>query len=577
MGQEDVPYRELQRRLAALEHREALGQRLLLWSRKLLDCDDERSLMHAVVEEVEASLGFTSAWLYSLPGDATDQWRLLMAAGSAGERVMREVPVLAGETSDMMLQEIRKSERPVLVVDARTDPRTDKRIVETMQNRTILNMSLRLMDQYLGVLGAGTFGEEGGRVPTPEQLEYFEAMAGPLVVALGRIQFARERARNEAEKAELQRRFLEAQKSESLALMAGGVAHDFNNLLTGVLGNAALAREQVGETDEIATLLAAIETSASRAADLAQQMLTYSGRAESERQSCDLEAVVREMRSLLGASIPKGVRLEIESAGDSHFVHADPTQMRQMVMNLITNGAQAIGDAPGEVRVRVAREVSEGNELVVLEVRDTGCGMDEATRERLFDPFFTTKEDGRGLGLAAVLGIVRSHGGRITIESELGRGSLFKVTLHATEARTPARPSRAPSPGANASAEAGGRVLVIDDEEAVRSLARRKLERVGFEVEEAADGAAGLALFESRPRDFRLVVLDLTMPEVNGVEVYERIRAIAQEVPILLSSGFSDRHLPAALAADPKVRMLPKPYRPTDLADAVSSLLGTGT
>jgi PAS domain S-box-containing protein len=377
------------------------------------------------------------------------------------------------------------------------------------------------------------------------------------------------------------------QKMESLALLTGGIAHDFNNLLVGIMGNAGLAIQELAPASLARKPVEDILRASQRAAELTRQMLAYSGRGQFIIEPLDLSALVSEMAQLLSAAIPKNVVLEYHLADDLPSVEGDAVQIRQVVMNLLLNAAESVGKQSGTVRLATGtvhadrdylRAAFVDDELAVgdyvfLEVTDTGCGMDKETIARIFDPFFTTKFAGRGLGLAAVLGVVRAHRGSIHVYSEVGSGATFKVLLPVS--------TRAPQPRAEV-AEAPdwrgeGTVLVIDDEPAVRIVAKRTLEQRGFTVLLGTDGVKGVALFRAHLGEVALVLLDMTMPRMSGAETYEQLRAISTEVPVILSSGYSEQDAVARFGASGLAGFLQKPYAPVDLSAKVREVLAIET
>jgi len=363
-----------------------------------------------------------------------------------------------------------------------------------------------------------------------------------------------ERRRVEEERLQLERQVLHAQKLESLGILAGGIAHDFNNLLTGILGSASLALRCPDDRECVAKNVERIRAAARRAAELTRQMLAYSGRGAFEVRPVRVDALVGEIGELLEASIPKTARLRIAHGVGLPQVLADRAQLQQVVMNLLTNAGEAVGAAAGEIAIRtgVVRPnpalledsrltgTLADREHVYIEVADTGCGMDAATRERMFEPFFTTKFAGRGLGLAAVIGIVQGHGGAILVDSEPGAGSTVRVYLPAdSEAasteQTPVEESD--------EHPMTGTVLIADDEELVRAVAADMLTAMGLRTLTAVDGKQAVELFRARAEEIDAILLDLTMPELSGEAALRAIRAIRPDVPIVLASGFDEREV----------------------------------
>ena len=391
-----------------------------------------------------------------------------------------------------------------------------------------------------------------------------------------------ERRRLEEER--MERRLQQSQKLESLGLLAGGIAHDFNNLLVGMLGHATLAMAENHIAPPLREHLERIESAAQRAADLTRQLLAYSGQGRFVVETIALSELVYDMAQLLQITISRRAELQFDFAKELPSIDADAAQVRQVVMNLITNASSALGEAPGTIRLATSEvsldpedlpgiEVSAGtlepDHYVVLEVSDTGRGMDAAVRERMFDPFFTTRDDGHGLGLAAVLGIVRGHGGAIQVESEPGNGTTIRLWFPASE-----RSTNRGLPTLEAfDVGHGGCVLVVDDERAVRTLARAALERAGYEVECAVGGLEALKAFESAPDRFGLVLLDLTMPELDGEQTFRTLRRIRPGVRVLLSSGYTEQEATSQFAGRGLAGFLQKPYRAAELVARVDELM----
>lgn len=418
---------------------------------------------------------------------------------------------------------------------------------------------------------------------------------GPVTGAVVTFMDITERKAHEDERRVLEAQMQEAQRLESLGVLAGGVAHDFNNLLVGILGQASLVSAELPKDSGLREAMKQIELAASRAADLARQMLAYSGGAHRQTMAVDLSALTEEMLELVRASVPKHVAVKVEFSDLPVATDGDPAQIRQVVMNLIINAAEAVGhgvSGQGGVvtvstghrvfntdvgRVGVSSSPVQGagdpvaaGEYVFVRVQDNGPGMSGETLSKIFDPFFTTKKAGRGLGLAAVQGIVQSHDGRLLIDSRPGDGSSFEMLLPSSTV-----PNAEATMDADLSMDSfgGGLWLVIDDEPIVRTLARVILTKFGFEVIEACDGLEGVSLFRERSAEIRGVLLDVTMPVMNGREALERIWATRQDVPVLISSGYDGGEAMDALPKGGTAGFLPKPFRLEDMQRAIAGLL----
>jgi PAS domain S-box-containing protein len=396
------------------------------------------------------------------------------------------------------------------------------------------------------------------------------------------------RRAEEEQRLELERRLLHAQKLESLGVLAGGIAHDFNNLLTAIIGNIDLARTEVGLQESLQALLDEAFRASQRAAELTRQMLAYSGKGRFVVRAVELGDLVAEISGLLRSSVGRNVTLELRSQPGLPAVYADAAQLQQVIMNLITNAAEALGGQPGRVvlatRMETAGEETLSHsrldtkpppgEYVALEVSDTGCGMSAETMRRLFDPFYSTKGTGRGLGMSAVLGIVKGHGGAIIVDSREGAGTAVKVLL-------PAAPERA-APEADAEGPAApavvgtGTVLIVDDEQSVRLLARRFLGSMGFHVVEAEDGKKALEIFREQGDRITFVLLDLTMPTMAGMAVLEKLRELKPEVKVILSSGFNQQDVIQRFAGKGLTGFVQKPYGLAAFREAVRRALAGG-
>ncbi len=375
----------------------------------------------------------------------------------------------------------------------------------------------------------------------------------------------------------------EMQKLESLGLIAGGVAHDFNNLLVGIMGNASLVLESLPSSSPNYAPLSHVVQASERAAHLTQQMLAYAGKGRFVSEKIDLSTLVEEISSLIQTSIPKNVQLRLDLGRGLPSIDADPGQIQQLIMNLVINGAEAIGETHnGTVFVTTdVREIDDayilqnfvgepmhGGAYVSLEVQDTGCGMTEETKRKIFDPFFTTKFTGRGLGLAAVLGIVKGHRGTIRIYSVPGKGSTFKILL-------PAVPGVAqPARGLEIQRElrGSGTILVVDDEEVVRTTAKTTLERYGYSVLLAPDGQTGVEMFRQHD-EIILVLLDMMMPVMSGQEAFRQMLTIRPASRVIISSGYNEVEAIRRFTGKGIGGFIQKPYTAAKLARTVKQAL----
>jgi len=375
------------------------------------------------------------------------------------------------------------------------------------------------------------------------------------------------------------------QRLESLGVLAGGIAHDFNNLLTAIMGHAALARQQVGPMDRVGESLGCIEDASHKAADLCKQMLAYSGKGKFVVQPINLSELVREMGRLLHVSMNKSAALREELADNLPAIEADVAQMQQVVMNLVINAGEAIGESGGIIviatgvmqvdadylhTVYVEEEELEPGRYVYLEVTDNGCGMDTATRKHLFEPFFTTKFTGRGLGMSAIIGIVRGHKGAIKVYSEPGKGTTFKVLFPMVDQQSVSLASpvvQAQLP------ENAGTVLVVDDEESIRTVACIMLENAGFKAMQARDGIEAVEMLRKHVDEIDLVLLDMTMPRMGGEEAFTELRRIKPGIKVLLSSGYNQQTATQRFTGKGLAGFVQKPYTPDVLLAAMQKVL----
>jgi len=411
----------------------------------------------------------------------------------------------------------------------------------------------------------------------------YQAPTGEMrAVVISRDITERKRAQVQQEKLEAQMQ--QTQKLESLGVLAGGIAHDFNNLLMPILGNARLAESELAPESPVGPFVERIATAALRMSELTSQLLAYAGRGTLTTRPLDVCELLREMGELLHTAISRKVELRYELPDVFPLIEGDAAQLRQVVLNLIINASEAIGDEPGAVTIGAGTieadrafldqtylgpELPEGS-YIYLDIRDSGCGMDEETRSRIFDPFFTTKFTGRGLGLAALLGIVRAHRGAVRVESEPGRGTRFRLLFPcvsgsaAAVEKTIARPLEW---------RGSGTVLVVDDEEPVRELLGHVLPKCGLSVIMANDGQEAVELFREHAPTIAAVLLDLTMPGIGGLEAFVEMRKIRPDARILLSSGYSAVDVAARFEGQEVDGFLQKPYEPEALIQKLRELL----
>ncbi len=399
---------------------------------------------------------------------------------------------------------------------------------------------------------------------------------------LGLVTNITENKKIEEQRQRLEEQMMQAQKLESLEVLAGGVAHDFNNLLAAIMGHSELTKRRLPPGSAAIENLHQIEKAAERAADLAKQMLAYSGRGKFVLETLDLNFLLEEMLHMLQVSISKKIGLRLQSYKSLPTVNVDATQIRQIVMNLVINAAEAIGDSSGTISITTGLVDCDSNYLrnawlnemipdglyVYLEVADTGCGMTEDTLAKIFDPFFTTKFTGRGLGMSAVLGIVRGHKGAIKVYSEPGKGTSFKILLPASERSAELFDEEIKDDNWIGS----GKVLLADDEENARNVGLEMLKELGFHPMTAADGQEALDIYCSHP-DIDVVMLDLTMPKMDGEQCFRELKKINPAVKVIISSGYNEFEVSQKFVGKNIAAFVQKPYKYATLKDAIRTLI----
>ncbi len=366
----------------------------------------------------------------------------------------------------------------------------------------------------------------------------------------------------------LQEQFRESQKFETIGTLAAGVAHDYNNLLTSIMGNASLALAEQPQSDSVRERLEEVIRASQRAADLTKQLLAYSGKGRNYLQKAELSGVVHDTRKLIEAAVPKKVELDFQLASGLPPIEADLNQVQQVLLNLVSNAAEAIGDESGTIWIRTGAE----GDQVFLEVQDTGCGMDLETKSRIFDPFFTTKFTGRGLGLAAVAGVIRGHRGDIQVTSAPGKGSMFRVLIPTVSEAAP-RSQETTGPSTQTAAETSkATVLVVDDEQMVRRIAEATLQKRGHQVLLADNGLEAIQKVRNHP-EISVVLLDLTMPVMGGEEAIDEILQEHPGIQVIVSTGYDQREAASRFAHKQVAGFLQKPYTSRQLGEKIENVL----
>ena len=550
-----------------------VGGRLLAFARELRRATTFVDVLEAARAEVRDAIGFDHAWLCVADEEQPAFVRVLGYSGSRQDLVWDVAPRIPVD-GDPMLQEIFAAEGPVVVEDARTDPRTNKAIVAQLGNRTIISVPLRLLDKPFGAFGCGTFGDEGVRIPSIPQIDYLVSMCSQISVAAARIRFAELRSAAEREKHEIESRLYRAQKLESLGLLSGGIAHDFANLLTVILTSASLASAR-SQDPLVSEELNAITGAAERGALLTRQLLAISRTHPLSLQAVDLGDRLRSLVSLLHRVLPERITLELSDDGQAPLAEGDPSQLDQVLMNLCINARDAMPDG-GALRIRTevvpadpAAPPGVAGPWVAVAVTDSGSGMPPDVVERVFEPFFTTKPDraGTGLGLAVVFSIVRQHGGSVTCTSAVGRGTTFRVLLPAARDHDVQVPVPASSPR-----HGTGRILIADDDVDIRETVSRILDSAGYSTLAVADGDEACAA--ARTEHFDLAFLDVVMPGPTCHDLVARLRAIRPTLRLLLSSGYAAEAEVLRLAHEQCSGLLVKPFAFAELMRAIRDAMG---
>jgi len=453
-------------------------------------------------------------------------------------------------------------------------PDEEKTMLEPRGVFSVIILPLMIDSSFAGFIGFDDCVSK--REWMPAERSFLRAAANCLAQSITRRRMEEDRLR-------LEQQVQHSQKMESLGVLAGGIAHDFNNLLVAILGNADLALLDIAEDHPALESVREIEQGARRAADLTRQMLAYAGGGQFMPEAVDLSRTIERIDQLLQSSLPKTVTLRMNLQNDLPAIEADTAQLQQIVMNLMRNASEALAErVDGVVEISTSMKECDRRCLdeetvdirkqgeflpegvyVILQVADNGCGMDAETKIRIFDPFFSTKLKGHGLGMAALMGIVRTHNGAISLHSEPGRGTVFRIFFPAVSAA--AITEETDDEEEVITWQGSGTILIVDDDLNVRRVASRVLERAGFTVLTAEDGVAGVELFAKHAEGITCVLLDLAMPRMGGEETFRKMREIRNDAMVILSSGYGEEDVARRFRESGLAGYLQKPYRAAGL------------
>lgn len=543
-------------------------QGLLTLSRELHEAADLGEVMDHVLHAVERNTRYQRAWLL-LPLAGTKGLSVIGYALADRARVDQRMAELDLSKDAWMRLHLTATE-PFVIDDVREAPLADQQQVAYFGNRTLISVPMLRLAEHIGALCVGTFAAEGVLPPTDEEFAFVVQIGALVSVVAGRL-------RAEAAQRALEEKVRGAQRLEALGRMAGEIAHDFNNMLVTIVINNELAKNAVG-AHEAREFLDEIAQGTNRAAGLTRQLLAFSRGQPLEQRAVGVEALVDAFSSLLLTLVPANVALEIAHGAGLPTVYGDAGQIEQVLMNLVVNARDALSTG-GTIRIETATTtideaaVTENptarvGEFVVLSVSDTGPGLSPEIAARMFEPFFSTKAPGAGtgLGLAVVDSVVRRHEGFVTVRSEEGRGTTFRVHLPMVRRGQPEIAPAATAPGA--AEHPGIHVLVVDDDVQVRTAVQQVLVRAGYRVTAAEDGQAALELLDAH-RDVALVITDLVMPRLGGSELVERLSTRPDGPRVLILSGYA----PGGPARQTFEHVLAKPFKPDDLVRKVREVV----
>jgi signal transduction histidine kinase/CheY-like chemotaxis protein len=542
------------------------------FSRDLRKVDDYVALVDLVRSTLHGRFGLTNAWLYVFGHEDDKQAVLVAASGSRADDIWRELPI-APIAGDWLIAALHRDEGPIIIPDA-TLVDGNPEVAQRLGNRTVVNMPIGVLDKGLGILGGGTFGDEGPVPIDATAVSDFIQLSNIASVAVARLVL---RARDK-ERSQLQAQLAQRQRLESLGLLAGGVAHDFNNLLmvirasVGFLARGPLSDAQRSDLDRIAE-------AEKSAAQLTRKLLMLGHQEPPSFQSADINTIIADFLQLLDRVIPAHIQTDFVAGSALPHLRLDRHQLEQVFMNLALNARDAMPDG-GRLTIETQEVVVNGEYIrahpwakpgryVLLTVTDSGSGMPPEVRDRVFEPFFTTKAQGQGtgLGLAVTWGVVQQHGGMIHCYSELGVGTAFKIYLPAGDIAASDVGSRI----IGAVPRGSERLLLADDQPDVLAALTRVLTGAGYDVTPVSNGEDAVAATHSG--EFALHILDAVMPRMTGREAFERIRARRPTAKFLFTSGYGGEALPSAFLKEHELDMIQKPFDPDALLRVVREKL----
>ena len=544
-------------------------QSLLRLDQALAQTTSHHDIIRVTAFEIEQVLNYSITWLY-LPTDKENIWRLFS-------------PQLT-EPADVGLNGIiTSSSAPIIIADARNDSDLHRDTLKLLNHSTTVIIPMFIANTCLGALATASHSSEGINLPNDSQISLLSAIAAHVALALDRVNQFNDRLK-------LQGQLEHAQRMDSLGLMAGGIAHDFNNILTSIIGNASLAANELDDTTATRQHLALIQQSGQHAADLCNQMLAYSGKGHFIIETVDLSTTVDSVSSMIDASIGKHINIQYALSQDLLPIKADVTQMQQVIMNLLINASEAVAESGGQIMVTTSAKHADtamladcygesppAGDYVCLEISDNGCGMDKETADKMFDPFFTTKFTGRGLGMSAILGIVRGHHGAILIDTSPEQGTTFRILLPISSEHPAKEIEKQPQPQQSQEntikTHNRSTILVIDDEQMVIDIAQKVLNRSNYDVLTAIGGEEALVLYRQHHQSIGLILLDLTMPGMSGKQCFHQLLEINAQARVMIVSGYSEEDAMTQFEGFQMSGFIRKPYMIENFLNDVNQAL----